>query len=82
MEDVIPRGLAVFTGRGGSEAEAVAPFASGEDVADEAETNLLQRLGEAGEGEAAPDARPGKIGETELNLGRRGLWNECFVQGG
>ena len=82
MEDVVPESLAVFTGRGGSKAEAVTRLSSGEDVADEAETDLLQRLGEAGEGEAAPDARPGKIEETELNLGRRGLWNECFVQGG
>ena len=82
MEDAVQRGQAVFTGRGGSKAEAVAPFAGGEDVADEAETDLLQRLGEAGKGEAAPDASPGKIGETELNLGGRGLWNECFVQGG
>ena len=64
MEDVVQGGLTVFTGRGGSEKEVVTPFSSGEDVADEAETDLLQRLGEAGKGEATPDARPGKIGEA------------------
>ena len=47
----------------------MAPLSSGEDVAEEAEADLLQRLGEAGKGEAAPDARPGKVGEAELDLG-------------
>ena len=73
MEDVVQESLAVFTGRGGSKAEAVTPLSSGEDVADEAEADLLQRLGEAGKGEATPDARSGKIGEGELDLGGGGV---------
>ena len=60
----------------------MAPLSSGEDVAEEAEADLLQRLGEAGKGEAAPDARPGKVGEAELDLRGGGLWDEGFVQGG
>ena len=72
VEDGVQGGLAVFTGRSGDEAEAVVPLSSGEDVADEVETELLLRLGEAGKGEAAPDARPGKVGEAELDLGGGG----------
>ena len=33
MEDVVQGGWALVTGRGGGEAEAVAPLTSGEDVA-------------------------------------------------
>ena len=61
----------------------MAPLSSGENVAEEAEADLLQRLGEAGKGEAAPDARPGKVGEAELDLrggggsGMRALYREA-----
>ena len=72
----------MFTGRGGGEAQAVAPLTSGEDVANIIEANLFQRLWEAGKGEATPDARPGEIGEAELDLGGRGLRNKSFVEGG
>ena len=44
--------------------EVVAPFTSGEDVADIIETNLFQGLGEAGKGEATPDLRPGEGGKA------------------
>ena len=67
----------MFTGRGGGEAQAVAPLTSGEDVANIIEADLFQRLWEAGKGEATPDARPGEIGEAELDLRGRG-----FVEGG
>ena len=53
----------MFTGRGGGEAQAVAPLTSGEDVANIIEADLFQRLWEAGKGEATPDARPGEIEE-------------------
>ena len=46
------------------------------------EANLFQRLWEAGKGEATPDARPGEIGEAELDLGGWGLRNKSFVEGG
>ena len=48
-----------------------------EDVANIIEANLFQRLWEAGKGEPTPDARPGEIGEAEVDLGGRG-----FVEGG
>ena len=60
----------------------MAPLTSEEDVANIIETNLFQRLWEAGKGEATPDARPGEIGEAELDLGRGGLRNKSFVEGG
>ena len=44
--------------------EVVAPFTSGEDVADIIETNLFQGLGEAGKGEATPGLRPGEGGKA------------------
>ena len=62
--------------------QAVAPLTSEEDVANIIETNLFQRLWEAGKGEATPDARPGEIGEAELDLGGKGLRNKSFVEGG
>ena len=71
MEDVVQGGWALVTGRGGGEAEAVAPLTSGEDVANIVEADLFQRLGEAGKGEAAPDSRPeGRWG------GGAGSWGE------
>ena len=60
----------------------MAPLTSEEDVANIIETNLFQRLWEAGKGEATPDARPGEIGEAELDLGGWGLRNKSFVEGG
>ena len=68
MEDVVQGGWALVTGRGGGEAEAVAPLTSGEDVANIVEADLFQRLGEAGKGEAAPDSRPGEGGEAVYSL--------------
>ena len=47
MEDVVEGGLAVFTGRGGGKAEAMAPLTSGKDVVEKVETDLFQRLWEA-----------------------------------
>ena len=63
----------------------MASLSSGEDVADERETDLLQRLGEAIKGEAAPDVVPGEVGEAELDLGggggsgMRALYREAEV---
>ena len=68
MEDVVEGGLAVFTGRGGGKAEAMAPLTSGKDVVEKVETRPLSEAvgGQLGRGDPRCSSREERGGGAEF----------------